>query len=82
VPTPPELPPKVPVDLADLLRSVQLLGALCQAGARLHEKHRRDLVRLLGCVPTPQQAALWKTQLKEIRRELAGEGAEDNEAEP
>ncbi len=79
MPTPPDLPPKVPVTLPDLLRAVQLLGALGQAGTRLGEKHRQELVRLLGCVPSQQEAAHWKTQLKEIRRELAREGAEESD---
>lgn len=76
----PDLPPKVPVELGDLLRAVQLIGALGQAGSRLREKHRRELERLLGCVPDQQQAARWKEELKEIRRELAEES--DDEALP
>jgi single-stranded DNA-specific DHH superfamily exonuclease len=67
----------VPVDLPEILRALQLLGAVVQAGGRIREKHRQELVRLLGCVPDQQQAAHWKKSLKEIRREVAEEEAEE-----
>lgn len=69
----PDLPPKVPIELAELDRAIQLLGSVGQAGSRLRQKHQRALESLLGCSPDQQQAAHWKKQLKEIRRELAAE---------
>ncbi len=76
----PELPPKVPEELADLDRALQLLGAVCQAG-KIKDKHRIELETLLGCRVTQQLAAHWKTHLKEIRRDLAEELKSDPEAE-
>ena len=68
----PDLPPKVPEELEELDRVLQLLGAVCQAG-RIKDKYRRELENLLGCQVTQQLAAHWKTHLKEIRRDLAKE---------
>jgi metal-sulfur cluster biosynthetic enzyme len=69
----PDLPPKVPEELAELDRALQLLGALCQAGGNVKNKHRSELETLLGCPVTQQLASHWKTHLKEIRRDLAEE---------
>ena len=68
-----ELPPKVPVELAELDRAIQLLGSFSQVGNRLRPKHLLELASLLGCSPNQQQATHWKSQLKEIRREVAAE---------
>lgn len=76
----PELPPKVPEELAELDRALQLLGAVCQAG-KIKDKHRIELETLLGCRVTQQLAAHWKTHLKEIRRDLAEELKSNPEAE-
>jgi hypothetical protein len=69
----PDLPPKVPTELDELLRAIQLLGAVGQAGNRIRPKHQRELETLLGCSPDQQHAAHWKKHLKEIRRDLAAE---------
>jgi hypothetical protein len=76
----PELPPRVPEELAELDRALQLLGAVCQAG-KIKEKHRIELETLLGCRVTQQLAAHWKKHLKEIRRDLAEELKNEPEAE-
>jgi hypothetical protein len=68
----PDLPPRVPEELAELDRALQLLGAVCQAG-RLKEKHRIELETLLGCPVTQPLAVHWKKHFKEIRRELVAE---------
>ena len=68
----PDLPPKVPEELAALDRVLQLLGAVCQAGSIKH-KHHAELEALLGCKVTQQLASHWKTHLKEIRRDVAAE---------
>jgi len=79
----PDLPPKVPVELPEIDRAIQLLGSVVQAGGRLRQKHLRELETLLGCAPDQQHAAHWKKQLKEIRRELAEElKANPDESEP
>jgi len=68
----PELPPRVPEELPELDRALQLLGAFCRAG-RIKDKHRTELETLIGCWPSQQLASHWKTHLKEIRRDLAAE---------
>jgi hypothetical protein len=68
----PDLPPKVPEELADLDRALQLLGAVCQAGT-IKKKHHAELDALLGCKVTQQLASHWKTHLKEIRRDAPAE---------
>jgi hypothetical protein len=68
----PDLPPKVPEELAELDRALQLLGAVCQAGT-IKKKHHAELDALLGCKVTQQLASHWKTRLKEIRRDVAAE---------
>ena len=74
----PDLLPKVPEELADRVRALQLLGAVCQAG-RMKHKHRRELETLLGGQVSQQLAAHWKKHLKEIRRDLAEELKSDPE---
>ena len=74
------LPPKVPEELAELDRALQLLGAVCQAG-RIKDKHRRELETLLGGQVSQQLAAHWKKHLKEIRHDLAEELKRDPEGE-
>ncbi len=76
--SPPELPPKVPEDLAGLTRVVELLSALCQAG-KIKESRRVELETLVGCRVTQQDAARWKKHLVEIRRDLAAELKQDPE---
>ena len=74
----PDLPPRVPEELAELDRVLQLLGAVCQAG-KIKDKPRIELETLLGCRVTQQLAAHWKKHLKEIRRDLAEELKSDPE---
>lgn len=57
----PDLPPRVPEELPELDRALQLLGAVCQAG-KIKDKHRIELETLLGCRVTQQLAAHWKTR--------------------
>lgn len=75
----PDLPPRVPEELPELDRALQLLGALCQAG-RLKEARRNELEDLLGGRVTQQLAAHWRKHLAEIRRDLAAEIESDPEA--
>jgi hypothetical protein len=70
----------MPVELAELDRALQLLGAVCQAGS-IKKKHRAELEALLGCRVTQQLASRWKTQLKEIRRDMAAEIKKEREPE-
>jgi hypothetical protein len=74
----PDLPPKVPEELAELDRVLELLGAICQAG-KIKESRRIELETLVGCRVTQQLAAHWKKHLKEIRRDLAEELKRDPE---
>ena len=74
----PDLPPRVPEELAELDRVLELLGAVCQAG-RIKESRRIELEALVGCRVTQQLAAHWKKHIKEIRRDLAEELKRDPE---
>ncbi len=64
-----ELPPRVPTLDAELLEAIDLLGALKQVGARLRQSRRERLVRLLGRMPTQQEAKHWLPALNELRAE-------------
>lgn len=63
------VPEKVPQTRQDLDRAIMLLG--CMLKAELRSKARQELVALLGCMPPPQMAAVWKLALKRRRRSLA-----------
>jgi lipase chaperone LimK len=76
----PDLPPRVPEELPELDRALQLLRAICTSG-KLKEKHRIELESLVGSRVTQQLAAHWKTHLAEIRRDLAEELKRDPAAE-
>ena len=67
------LPPKVPTTLAALDRLVMLLGN--RSKGPLTPKPKRELEELCGVYPDPQTATRWKTELKEIRKELQAEEA-------
>lgn len=66
------MPPRVPVELAELDRALQLLGSVCQFGS-IKDKYRAELETLLGGKVTQQLASHWKNHLKEIRRDMAAE---------
>ena len=61
------IPPKVPEQLPQLQRAVVLLGERCKypLGAKL----QRELTDLLGRYPDAETAAIWKTALKQLRRD-------------
>jgi len=67
----PDLPPRVPEELPELDRALQLLRAVC--AGKLKDKLRIELEGLVGGPVTQQLAAHWKTHLGEIRRDLAEE---------
>ena len=68
----PDLPPRVPEELPELDRALQLLRAVCASGS-LKDKLRIELEGLVGARVTQQLAKHWGTQLGEIRRDLAEE---------
>jgi hypothetical protein len=65
------LPPKVPTTLAALDRLVMLLGN--RSKGPLNPKPKKELEELCGVYPDPLTATHWKTELKEIRKELLAE---------
>jgi hypothetical protein len=75
----PDLPPRVPEELPELDRALQLLRAVC--AGKIKDKLRIELESLVGGPVTQQLAAHWKTHLGEIRRDLAEELKRDPEAE-
>jgi sRNA-binding protein len=75
----PDLPPRVPEELPELDRALQLLRAVC--AGKLKDKLRIELEGLVGGSVTQQLAAHWKTHLGEIRRDLAEELKRDPSAE-
>ena len=75
----PDLPPRVPEELPELDRALQLLRAVC--AGKLKDKLRIELEGLVGGPVTQQLAAHWKTHLGEIRRDLAEELKRDPAAE-
>jgi hypothetical protein len=68
------LPPKVPTTLADIDRLVMLLGN--RSKGPLTPKPKKELEELCGVYPDPLTAQRWKTELKEIRKELLAEEQE------
>ena len=63
------VPEKMPQTLQGMDRAIMLLGSMLKAELRC--KARQELVALLGCMPTPQMAAVWKLALKRRRKSLA-----------
>lgn len=64
-----ELPPRVPTQEDELLEAIDLLGAVKQVGSRLRQSRRERLIRLLGRMPTQQEAKHWLSALNELRAE-------------
>jgi len=64
-----ELPPRVPTQEAELLEAIDLLGAVKQVGSRLRQSRQERLVRLIGRMPTQQEAKHWLPVLNELRAE-------------
>lgn len=73
------MPEKMPQTLQDLDRAIVLLGSLPKV--ELRSRARQELVSLLGCLPTPPMAAVWKLALKRRRKALA-EPLESNSQPP
>ena len=74
------MPPRVPEELPELDRALQLLRTVCTSG-KLKDKLRIELEGLVGGRVTQQLAAHWRTHLGEIRRDLAEELKGDPAAE-
>jgi len=74
----PDLPPRVPEELPELDRALQLLRGLCSSG-KLKDKQRTELETLLNCRVNQQLAAHWRKHLGEIRADLAEELEKDPE---
>jgi hypothetical protein len=67
-----ETPPRLPTELPDLDRAILLLGSRSK-GLELTHARRAELVQLIGAYPAPEQAKVWKLELKELRSEVAAE---------
>jgi hypothetical protein len=61
------LPPVIPGTAEGLQRAIVLLGS--RAKGELTTKPKGELVELLGAYPTAEQAAVWKTKLKQLTKE-------------
>lgn len=60
------LPPLIPGTAEGLQRAVVLLGS--RVKAELTTKPKRELEELIGTYPTPEQAVVWKTHLKQLTK--------------
>lgn len=60
------LPPLIPGTPEGLQRAIVLLGSRVKGD--LTTKPKRELVELIGTYPTPEQAAIWKSQLKQLSK--------------
>jgi len=65
------LPPRVPDELTVLDRLITLLGN--RTKGPLGPEPKRELSLLCGAYPDPATAARWKTELKDLRRQLLAE---------
>ena len=74
-----QVPEKMPQTLQALDRAIMLLG--CMLKAELRSRARQELVDLLGCLPTPQMAPVWKLALKRRRKSFI-EQLENNDPPP
>jgi hypothetical protein len=72
------LPPRVPDDLPALDRLITLLGN--RTKGPLGPGPTRELTRLAGAYPDPTTAARWKSELKDLRRQLVAEHDDDHDA--
>ncbi len=60
------LPPLIPGTAEGLQRAIILLGS--RVKAELTTKPKHELVELIGIYPTPEQAVVWKTKLKQLSK--------------
>ena len=60
------LPPLIPGTAEGLQRAIVLLGS--RVKAELTNKPKRELMELIGAYPTSEQAAVWKSQLKQLSK--------------
>ncbi|HEY9706677.1 MAG TPA: hypothetical protein V6D48_00565 [Oculatellaceae cyanobacterium] len=61
------LPPVIPGTAEGLQRAIVLLGS--RAKGELTNKPKGELMELIGTYPTPEQAVVWKSQLKQLTKE-------------
>lgn len=61
------LPPVIPGTAEGLQRAIVLLGS--RAKGELTNKPKGELMELIGAYPTPEQAVVWKSQLKQLTKE-------------
>ncbi len=60
------LPPVIPGTAEGLQRAIVLLGS--RAKGELTNKPKGELMELIGTYPTPEQAVVWKSQLKQLSK--------------
>lgn len=60
------LPPLIPGTAEGLQRAIILLGS--RVKGELTNKPKGELVELIGTYPTPEQAVVWKAQLKQLSK--------------
>lgn len=60
------LPPVIPGTAEGLQRAIVLLGS--RVKGELTNKPKSELVELIGTYPTPEQAVVWKSQLKQLSK--------------
>lgn len=63
----PANPPKIPTDLEQLERAINLLGNRIKS--ELQQKARGEIKSLLGVYPSVEEAEIWKQRLKALRKE-------------
>ena len=61
-----QFPPQIPQSKDKLERAISLLGNRIQAD--LKSKPAQELVTLLGCYPSPEEAIVWKQSLKQMTK--------------
>lgn len=80
-----KLPPRIPPELSDLRRAVELLSAWARCVPRLSDgreaRMREEVQALLEAVPSSKDEAWkWKIALRALAKEVAAEP--DPEADP
>ncbi len=60
------LPPVIPGTAEGLQRAIVLLGS--RAKGELTNKPKSELMELIGTYPNPEQAVVWKSQLKQLSK--------------
>lgn len=63
------LPNKIPVGKEQVARAITLLGN--RVKSELQTKARQELIELVGAYPSVEQAAIWKTSLKQLQKQQA-----------